>query len=323
MATNQFDQYDAPAKNPFDEFDDTPAIAATPGFVATTKRTAGQMITSTARAIDDVTGPNRVTAAAREYGQGVIDRNPAGIQSIGDIAASPLLAVKEAAGNVATQAGVGAAAAMGLEAVGQRVAGPAGAAVGRTVGGYLPMFAQEYGSIRDEQIDGGKESIPRALGAATAATALERVGPDGRIIFKGLKNPVERTVKQVAAQAGRDVLVEGATEGAQTVVEQLGAFKDPRTAEIFERNRALEQRRAALTRQYAMAAMAGDDDGRREALDEIKAWNVKNPSRAITALSLSRSIGSRQRRVAEAVDGVYLPGGKRDAMEAGRFSVTD
>lgn len=238
-SANPFTRFNEPVEteNPFARFRDEPQSALpsiavpTPGFMPTIRRTGGQMLTSGARAIDDITGPNQVTGGMRDYGQSVIDRNPAGIRELSDIATSPWLAVKEVAGNVAPQLAVGRAGALAGAAIGGRIGGPGGAAVGGILGGLGPIFAQEYGGIRDEQIEEGHESIPRALGAATVATALERVGPEGRIIFNGLKNPVARSLNQIGAQAGRDILVEGATEGAQNVVEQLGAFKDPLSSE--------------------------------------------------------------------------------------------
>ena len=225
---NAFDEFDT--KNSFDQFD-IGAPPAAPGFVPTVKRTAGQMLTGTARGIEDIAGQNRVATAIRDTGQGIIDRNPAGIQSLGDIVESPWLAVKEAVGNMVPQIGTGIVGARAGAALGSKIAGPRGAVVGGIGGGLAPIFTQEYGGIRDEQVQGGQESIPRALAAAAGATALERLGPEGRIIFEGIKNPLKRSAKQIAAQAGRDALVEGATEGAQNVVEQLGAFKDPSTPE--------------------------------------------------------------------------------------------
>ena len=50
---------------------------ATPGFIPTIKRTGGQMLTTAATSLEDVTGPNAVTRAVHDAGQGIIDRNPA------------------------------------------------------------------------------------------------------------------------------------------------------------------------------------------------------------------------------------------------------
>ena len=81
------------------------------------------MLTTAATATEDVTGPNAVTNAVRETGQGIIDRNPAGVNSIGDIVDKPWLAVKEAVGQFAPQFGVAIAGSAAGAKIGGRVAG--------------------------------------------------------------------------------------------------------------------------------------------------------------------------------------------------------
>lgn len=212
--------------------------AAAPGFFPTIKRTGGQMLTTAATAAEDVVGPNAVTRAVHDTGQGIIDRNPAGIRRLRDLIDSPVLAVKEAVGQFAPQ--IGAAAVGGLAgaraggAIGA-LAGPGGAATGALIGGaagsLLPIFTQEYGGIRQEQKEAGQEDKARALAAAIPATALERVGMGKALnVLKGV--PVG--AGSVLKEAGKGVLREGATEGAQNVIEQWGAFKDPTTGENLE-----------------------------------------------------------------------------------------
>jgi hypothetical protein len=212
--------------------------AAAPGFFPTIKRTGGQMLTTAATAAEDVVGPNAVTRAVHDTGQGIIDRNPAGIRRLRDLIDSPVLAVKEAVGQFAPQ--IGAAAAGGFAgaraggAIGA-LAGPGGAATGALIGGaagsLLPIFTQEYGGIRQEQKEAGQEDKARALAAAIPATALERVGMGKALnVLKGV--PVG--AGSVLKEAGKGVLREGATEGAQNVIEQWGAFKDPSTVENLE-----------------------------------------------------------------------------------------
>ena len=202
-----------------------------PGFVSTIKRTGGQMLTTGATSIEDLTGPNAVTNKVRSVGQGIIDRNPAGIQSLSDIAESPWLTVKEAVGQFVPQVGAAAAGAAGGAAIGRRVAGAPGAAVGAGIGSLVPIFSQEYGGIREDQKEGGQEDKGRALLAAGAATALERVGM-GKLL-KGMRGELPAMGK-IPAEIAKGALKEGGTEAAQTAIEQVGAFKDPTTSESMQ-----------------------------------------------------------------------------------------
>ena len=92
---------------------------------------------------------------------------------------------------------------------------------------------------------------------------------------------------------------------------------------IVQYDRALQARRSALVEQFAMAAMAGDEEGKAEARDAIAKFNEKNPNRRIQAMQLAQSVNMRQKRIREAEEGVYLPSKRRDALDAGRFAVPD
>lgn len=93
-------------------------------------------------------------------------------------------------------------------------------------------------------------------------------------------------------------------------------------AAIHKQDRALGARRSTLMEQFALAAMAGDEDGKAEAREAISRFNERNPSRAIKPMNLAQSVRMRQRRIDQAQDGVYLPRNRRDAVEAGRFAAT-
>ena len=204
--------------------EDAPAEA---GFIPTVKRTAGQMMTTAATSADDVVGPNAVTKSLRETGQGIIDRNPAGITSLSDVVDKPWLTVKESLGQFAPQIAAASAGGAAGAALGS-LAGPVGTAVGGIAGSLLPIFTQEYGGIRQDQIASGQEDKGRALMAAIPATALERVGMGKALkVLKGV--PIG--AGSIAKEVGKGVLKEGATEGAQNVIERVGAFKDPTTSE--------------------------------------------------------------------------------------------
>lgn len=90
---------------------------------------------------------------------------------------------------------------------------------------------------------------------------------------------------------------------------------------VVQHDRALMARRSALVEQFAMAAMAGDEEGKAEAREAVAKFNEKNPNRRIQPMQLAQSVNMRQKRIREAQEGVYLPGKRRDALEAGRFSV--
>ena len=201
-----------------------------PGFLSTIKRTGGQMLTTGATSIEGFTGPNRVTQAVRDTGQGIIDRNPAGIESLGDVVSKPWLAVKEATGQLVPQVGAAAAGAAGGAAIGRRIAGAPGAAIGGGIGSLVPILSQEYGGIYDDQPEGQKDK-GRALVAALGATALERVGM-GKLL-KGLRGQLP-PMATIPAEIAKGALKEGATEAAQTAIEQVGAFKDPTTSESMQ-----------------------------------------------------------------------------------------
>lgn len=219
-------------------FNIPPPQPAEPGFIPTVKRTAGQMLTTLATSAEDVTGSNFATKALQDTGQGIIDRNPAGVRKLADILESPWLATKEAVGQLGPQiAAAGAGGLAGAKAgrsLGS-IAGPVGAAAGAAIGGVAgslaPIFTQEYGGIRQEQQESGQEDKARALAAAIPATALERIGMGQAMkVAKGVGLGPTTVLKE----AGKGVLKEGATEGAQNMIEQWGAFKDPREAENLE-----------------------------------------------------------------------------------------
>ncbi|MFG0675873.1 PLxRFG domain-containing protein [Delftia sp. WSY_7] len=92
---------------------------------------------------------------------------------------------------------------------------------------------------------------------------------------------------------------------------------------IVGQDRALQARRSALVEQFAMAAMAKDEEGKTEAREAIQRFNEKNPARRIQPMQLAQSVRMREKRIREAEDGVYLPKKRRDAMEAGRFAVEE
>lgn len=118
--------------------------------------------------------------------------------------------------------------------------------------------------------------------------------------------------------------------GAAELLGQAAGFSPSSVRNAFEgksaivqQDRALMARRSALVEQFAMSAMAGDEEGKAAAREDIAKFNEKNPNRRIQAMQLAQSVHQREKRIREAKEGVYLPSKRRDAMETGRFAVPD
>jgi len=116
--------------------------------------------------------------------------------------------------------------------------------------------------------------------------------------------------------------------GAAGVAGQVLGFSPSETrnaqegrSAIYQADRAIMARRTHLLHQYVMAAMAGDDEAKTDAREAIQKFNQVNPRVRINPLQLTQSVRSRQKRVQQAEDGVYLPKNRRGAMEAGSFAV--
>jgi len=92
---------------------------------------------------------------------------------------------------------------------------------------------------------------------------------------------------------------------------------------IYSADRAIQARRSSLTRQFALAAMAKDQEGMADARKDIARFNEKNPKARITPVNLMQSVRARRKRIEQAEQGVYLPKKRQDAIDAGRFAVAD
>lgn len=97
------------------------------------------------------------------------------------------------------------------------------------------------------------------------------------------------------------------------------AYEDK--ASIVGQDRALQARRSALVEQFAVAAMAKDEEGKAEAREAIQRFNEQNPARRIQPMQLAQSVRMREKRIRQAEDGVYLPKKRRDAQSLGNFSI--
>ena len=188
------------------------------------------------------------------------------------------------------------------------------------------------------------------LGESAMAAALGPVAGIGINVLKGIQEMSEgrylRGLETMAPSVARGPLKalrygdEGVRDKTGIVVQdevdaasllgQAAGFSPSSVRNSFEgksaivqHDRALQARRSALVEQFAMAAMAGDEEGKAAAREDIAKFNEKNPNRRIQAMQLAQSVAQRQKRIREAQEGVYLPSKRRDAMEAGRFATGD
>ena len=89
---------------------------------------------------------------------------------------------------------------------------------------------------------------------------------------------------------------------------------------IYQYDKARMDRRSTLVTTFAMAKMAGDNSGVRDAREAIQRFNELNPERRIAASALAQSVRNRQARIQRADHGIYLPRKRGDAAGQGRFA---
>lgn len=234
---------------------------STPGFGTSVKRGIGQVESALGSTARDL-GLERAGRALEAYGEDVAFRNPAAVNTVSEAISSPWQTTKEALGELVPQIGVSGATALGGRALGGLAGipfGPAGVAAGQAVGGtagaYLGNLAQEYGGIRSEQRESGKEDKTRALGAGAAAAVLDTAVGVERLVNKvgnkGLnilsREAGEKLAPHVIKQTGLGIATEAGTETAQTALERYGAFKDLTGADALN--------------EYGMAAIKGGIGG--------------------------------------------------------------
>jgi len=92
---------------------------------------------------------------------------------------------------------------------------------------------------------------------------------------------------------------------------------------VYQKDRALNERRQELLTKAARATMDKDAEARSQAMQEIQRFNEKNPTRRITQIHVMQSVRNRERRITQAENGVYLPQNRRGALDAGRFAEVD
>lgn len=210
------------------------------GFTTSIKRGIGQVESALGSTARDL-GLDRAGRALESYGEDVAFRNPAAVNTVGEALSSPWQTTKEALGELVPQVGLSGATALGGRAIGGLAGaalGPAGVVAGQTIGGaagaYIGNLAQEYGGIRAEQRESGREDKARALATGGAAAALDTAFGAERLVNKvgnkGLdflsRGAGEKLAPHVLKQTGLGIAGEAGTEAAQTALERTGAFKE-------------------------------------------------------------------------------------------------
>jgi len=109
--------------------------------------------------------------------------------------------------------------------------------------------------------------------------------------------------------------------------EKLGqafGFTPARVAEMYESTTAVKNKehrilneQKALKNRFARAVDDQDDSAKQRILDDIRAFNERNPIFAITSNTLNRSLKARRQHEAGMERGMYLPPRRRALLEEG------
>ena len=211
-----------------------------PGFISDVKRGTGQVIEALGSTAQDL-GLSGVGKAAESYGAGLAFQNPSQINTVEEAIRNPWTTTREAVGEVAPQVGASIGAGLVGRVVGGALGlpfGPGGVAVGQTLGAgagaYLGNLAQEYGGIRSEQRQQGIEDKGLALATGGAAAVLDTALGAERIANKFLAKGSDILAREAGTSLGKHVgkqaaigtAIEAGTEGVQTGLERIGAYKD-------------------------------------------------------------------------------------------------
>lgn len=225
-----------------------------PSLVGDIKRAYGQGVSSVGSTLQDL-GFDQFGRRVEDYGTDIAERYPSEIQSFSDVLDKPLTTVREATGELVPQAGAVIGGTLAGRAIGTGigaltgplapVAMPLLGTVGGFVGGLVPITAQTYGGIRQEQREQGIDDKGRALLATAPAVALERLGVEklaGGLASKGIRGIAREAADEgqsFLGYVGRQAVKGGITEGPltevpQTALERFGAYKDTLSQEAFD-----------------------------------------------------------------------------------------
>ncbi len=115
-------------------------------------------------------------------------------------------------------------------------------------------------------------------------------------------------------------------DGGDIFATAIG-FQPAQLAEMFEgraavkgREAKLAGRREEISNMFVSAALAGDQEMQAEAIKAAQAFSLRNPSMALSADSLRRSLQAKVRNQAQIRDGVFLSKKREELREVGRFA---
>lgn len=173
------------------------------------------------------------------------------------------------------------------------------------VAGYAGNIGAAMKAFDEGKVGRGLEAmLPKFIAAPIKASRYEREG--------------------VKSWRGDDLGVK--LDGGDIFATALG-FQPSQLAEMFEGQRAIKGREAKLmarreeiANMFTSAALAGDQEMQAEAIKAAQAFSLRNPSMALTADSLRRSLQMKVRNAAMIQDGVFLSKKRQDLRAEGRFA---
>lgn len=171
-----------------------------------------------------------------------------------------------------------------------------------------------------------------ALGWYTAADHMQRGAYDKAveaIVPKFIRDPLKayrESTEGVTTYTGEPVME---TTAAEEIGRLLG-FAPANVSEMYEAKgavmnakTAIEEKRKNLLAEVVKARLAKDADAERQAREEIRAFNKRNPRQAITSESIRRSLRNRQRNRDNREAGILLPESQEYLRERGRFAAVE
>ncbi len=180
------------------------------------------------------------------------------------------------------------------------VVGSTGAVVGAGIGA-----ADGVQKILDGRYMEGLESmLPVAIRNPLKAV---RYATDGQVDKSGITVKDDFNLFELAGQAA-------GFRSSDLALKQEGK------SAVYRRDRALSAARAKILSAMAKAVAERDAAALRELRGVVAQWNRKHPERAIRSENIMSSVRNRQRRVAGAKDGIYLPDSRSDARTDGGFA---